>query len=1662
MKTKLLLAWSLTFSTLLNAENEIGFIEKFALSPNREAVMNELIPGSEDYYFYHALQYQNTNQEEKLAGIMRQWAKRFPRSEQRRVIENRSALLRYDTDPTATLKFLRDRLHLHFDDQQETRNKRPDLPCTLDQGRVSRAVFLREALRRSDDLKECSDETLERLVRDKTPLRTEQARALLARIKRPDVPNLIELAAEDLQSKESRGFGEFDIHRALLPEQMDDLARRIPSLLENTAFITARIAKMAPGADADAEFDPAERVAWLERVWSYTSKLPPAFNSLKANILYQRLKHDQGLGVYDENRFLEYLKLPRPEGYMNPKYLMGHERNTVDLNTDYTGAMSTAVPIGDDERLARDFFLHIFEKADGTADPAEVLKPWTPYARESWLRPILAEAMITNGKGEPERWASLLSPSAFQALKDRVDVDFAATNPQFCAPADGVKIDVSVKNAPKLIVRVYEINTLSYFLTQKRQLNTDLQLDGLVPKSETTIDLGGGESDNPFRRVTRSSEFPELKGKRGAWVIEYIGGGKSSRALVRKGHWSLIQRIGPAGDMLTVLDEQQNPVKDVVAWLEGRKLLADAKTGYIVVPFAKEAGSKQIILATPDGEFATLANFAQHTENYRLDAQFHIEREQLIAGRQATLAVRAALLIGDEQTSLELLKQTKLAITSTTLDGVSTTAEIPDPVLTEAKTFTHVFQVPERLASLSVTLNGKVENISKGGEKQEVSATRTWEINGIDRTDATSDGQLSKFDKGYVFELLGKNGEPIANQQVVFDFTNRGFTEPEHIALRTDDAGRIQLGALAELSRAQARLPNGRVRDWALEDSARTWPTTIHANAGDPIEIPRAGDPGSYSLLEQRGGTFVADKKEAIEGAGGAEPMINGLAPGDYSLLARDAGLHEITIRVTAGKRARNWIASPTRSLEAREGLPLQIAGAQVDGDSVRVRIANADQFTRVHIAATRFLPGTGLFELGRFARFEPGWGTPDKLPNLFAAEREIGDEYRYILERRDTKAYPGNMLARPGLLLNPWEERSTDLHALESIGGEISSAMGGARAGQSQVPSAIEGFGMDAAHAADGADIDYLANTAPVFYNLTPDENGIAHLDRKELGDRQYLQIEVENLTGAVERTMALPEVLTKLHDLRLMLNLDPGKTFTEKKEATLLEAGQKITLDNILTSDLETYDSLASVHALFMTLSHDERLAKFGWVLDWPKLKDEEKRARYSEYACHELNVFLARKDPSFFTSVIVPHLRNKKDKTFIDDYLLGADMKRYAAPWAYGRLNIAERCLLAERLPDEAAATARHLRELWELLPPNPERNSQMFDTALMGDALFKEDKSGLSDARRGLVASSEPSTPVATTAPAPAGFIAYGSSLKRSNSYSGSTSIAGGVITMGDLAQTPRQFRTKARRPYLRDGVDAPGNEQKNELSIDADSGSLNHEESKRLRTVTRQFFRALGPTKEWAENNYYELPLSQQGAELITINAFWRDYAGRDPKTPFLSTHVAEASGSFSEMMLALAVLDLPFNSPKNVQKTEGSRFTMTAGGPLIAFHREIKLAAPARDREELLVSENFYRQGDRYREEGNERFDKYVTEEFLPGVVYRSEHRGDESWIITSKTRVADANPSRGAPGAREQGHGQQSATAGGMHDEDLRILLLLPHCGRGGLSSLPGERGAQ
>src|SRR5207244_2092082 len=102
-------------------------------------------------------------------------------------------------------------------------------------------------------------------------------------------------------------------------------------------------------------------------------------------------------------------------------------------------------------------------------------------------------------------------------------------------------------------------------------------------------------------------------------------------------------------------------------------------------------------------------------------------------------------------------------------------------------------------------------------------------------------------------------------------------------------------------------------------------------------------------------------------------------------------------------------------------------------------------------------------------------------------------------------------------------------------------------------------------------------------------------------------------------------------------------------------------------------------------------------------------------------------------FFQTVVRPYLANKKDKTFLDRWLLEEDLKEYLQPWLYGRLNTVERILLAQRLQDEPPRTTRYLNDLLRLQPPNTDRFLSLFDTAVKGRALDTEDALGFDKAK-----------------------------------------------------------------------------------------------------------------------------------------------------------------------------------------------------------------------------------------------------------------------------------------------------------------------------------------
>ncbi len=301
--------------------------------------------------------------------------------------------------------------------------------------------------------------------------------------------------------------------------------------------------------------------AYFDRVWAYVETLPLAYQSLKAHVLYHRLAFDLTQGVYDRARFLRYLQIPRSVHYIQPKYM---ERADIrqfpaDLSADFA-AFTALQPISNDETVVRTYLLHFLAGANDWRE-------FEAFVADHYLKTLFAEAKITNGLGEPEQWASLLSAEAFQQLKDRIDIDFVPTNKQVFGRNEPVKLSLMIKNVPTLIVKVFELNAKNYYRNNTNEINTDLNLDGLIANEEKTYKY----EESPLRRVARQFEFPSMN-RAGTYIVDFIGSGQSSRALIRKGRLRHLVQTGPSGQHFTVLTEGNEPLTDATL------MIADVST----------------------------------------------------------------------------------------------------------------------------------------------------------------------------------------------------------------------------------------------------------------------------------------------------------------------------------------------------------------------------------------------------------------------------------------------------------------------------------------------------------------------------------------------------------------------------------------------------------------------------------------------------------------------------------------------------------------------------------------------------------------------------------------------------------------------------------------------------------------------------------------------------------------------------------------------------------------------------------------------------------------------------------------------------------------------------------------------------------------------------
>ena len=1583
----------LLVQVLSTQANSIGYIEKFSLAEDRTQALAELIPGTRDYYYFQALHAQNEGRHGEVEQLLKTWIKRYGNTSRVREIQNRAALLNYDKNPEKSLAYLKDRLGLRFQHSRKIEGKKPTHPIKLDPKIMDYQTFYNDALRVYKNLQGFEDRGLRSIKAGK--LNAIQLRDFLGRLTHPDIPDLPTLIIKDLKTKESRGFGSLQIHRKLTKQQLETLLELDPKLLNSSIFVQGFLSRLAPSSDLNPDMEADEKSAWLNRQLLFSRTLSPAFNSLKANILFNLLGHKRSLGIWDRELFLEYLALPKPVFYLRREWTQSQLKKPaarqVNLNEDFR-SFGCFGPIGQDISLVKAMLLHFFV-GDANFDS------FSKYLTDEFLKPIFAEAKLTSGKGDAEKWYSMLSTNQLQQIRERIDLSFAPDNPKSFAPNEKVDLKIRTKNVDRLMVKEFEINAFNYYLKNGKEVSTDIKLDGLSATRERVLE----SSFAPVRRNLRSISFPNLK-KRGVYVVELIGNGISSRALIRKGALRLLEKIGPAGHEFRILDENNRLREQASLWLNGKEY--KPKQGVILIPFSNQPGGRTVILR--DENFASLAQFNHLGENYRLQVGFHIDRESLRSGKNAKLLVRPTLRLNGYPTSLQLLEQIKLVLITKDHDNQPNRMEIPIAKLDSNEEFIHEFRVPERMHRVEAFIEAKVESLS-GAKKITLKDSISLSINSIDQGTQVASALLNQSSAGYTLEIRGKNGESFADYPVSITCKHVDFRRTRSHMLKTDNNGRIELGYLPNIQWIQTQATIS--QKWELEKHAvgrSLLPGLVHTNVGDSLSFPfprlnNRFPANEFSLFETRSNAYFQDHSEKIKTRPGLID-IQALPAGDFEMHHHPSA-RSVTIRVTKGENQSGFAVSRHRILERSYGQPLSISSVDTKDGQLLVRLTNARPSARLHVFATAYTPS---FDAHEGLQLDPA-PTPTSLDlvipgTLYVEERDIGEEYRYVLERQGAEKFPGNLLPRPGLILNPWKVRTTETEKKDAqAGNEYQSRSDSVdlRSDAEMKRKAISG-GLN-----DPINFDFLAHGTLIKSNLRSDKNGEITIDIP--ADQGYRMLRLVALDPVQQVSLDVPlrDSKTQKRELRMVTELDIEKAHAKKKQVSRLEKGQGFKIEDFTTSRFRAIDSLKDAYDLLLTLNGNPDFREFEFLLDWPSLTNEERLEKYRSYASHELHFFLYRKDPDFFNKVVKPYLANKKEPTLLDDWFLSRDLSQYIEPVRFDKLNAFEKAILSTTRFADAKEISRHLSDQTDLLPPDLDLFDRLFETALQSASLETQggeleklamSKLGFKKQKQALVFNQAAPVPSSSASPAPRmrslGFAdvksmrLFSLDEARPEMAMMAESSFNAEIAMDQEKKSAEIMNRRSKAGKSRDkgwykyssGFTGGG-------TVDPFAANLG------LRKQARGFYRKTGKVMEWAESNYFRVThASARNPGLVPFHSFWSDYArhlASGSKGPFISGNLVYATKNATEMLLALAVLDLPFEPEETKTKIDERAVTIEPKQGLLLFHEQL-LPSEEDKKSEVLISQRFYRLDSRYRYEKSERLDNFVDKEFLPGIPYGS------------------------------------------------------------------------
>ncbi|CAK84205.1 unnamed protein product (macronuclear) [Paramecium tetraurelia] len=1120
------------------------------------------------------------------------------------------------------------------------------------------------------------------------------------------------------------------IFTAMSLQQMEELQKVYEDLKNNLDFITNYYAKRFDSQNV-YHTDALKYKEHLQEVQDWQKTLPKQFQ-FESLVFINLLSLNDKQSNYDIHLFISYLQTPLKE-YPGINQNIRDSMGIIKIQFN-----PISLPVEHDQIIYR----HLEYMIKNDLDLEQILD----YFEENYLNKAKALLYLQLGKDIPNL-NSILTENEVLKLQNEKYIEFhQQTKLQRFQHGESVKLCIFLKNIPSLSIKLFQIDTLNYYLQDESQNFLNLNLKGLIPKNEMVFDYS--KDFKPTLKMEKEIEFHEIsQQERGIFIIEFYGNGIVSRALIQKGNIQLRQKkTVSSGHCFEILNENLEVCcsNTTGLWLDKQFYKIDQERKEILIPFGNTTQNQKVII-THDG-FANIQSIQIEQESYKLKCRGVISEESMILGNQAKILLFPKLFGNQNVISLKLLKNAIILVTIYNEEMNPTVFTFDNVKFEDRKPFEMDIPI-SKFKQIRIQVTAQIQsmlNKSIIDLKDYISIVVDEEYN----TEYFNNQYLQQTeDQGYTIYVLGKAGEPKINVKLELTFLIQHYQKFTEV-FQTDEKGRIHLGQLKNVTQINSKplepqAINQNPRNWIISNlDTQNIPNQINALSGQTITLP-------VSIEKENLLLYKIHKNQIIDYFSQTCVLENN----KLSFTLTEPGNYELQLMVDNNPKVTQ--------IQIFKGKPKNDIDGFINDDKLILdqqlnHLISIQNIKKIHEESSVKITGSICSNrpVILFALVETFYKQPNiiiqQMKNILQPEKKeefqmfknqvevkqntkISEEEQYVENRKKQETFIGNTLEKPQLLLNRQCIREC-INERELLNEEKCSPSNNQCLPCSDLRAQNKDYsGEDLNMISIFCKLDFLKFPGKL---ITLELNGSN--DDKEGKEfslqipNSYSQITLfaVNDYNYAHQQVLLAQCGISTRSLEHQTNLKKDKCYNISRNSQAFKKGESIYINDVTATQIKIIDSLEKVYRELVSLNNNGKnlrekdLLNWEFLIKWNLKTLEQKHQLYNEYQSDELNLFLFFKDSPYFEVYVKNYIRCKIEKNVVDHFLCqnDAELERYLSIYTFNSLNTIEQILLlvySQEIIQNYTLSKNiysYLQQNHDILPFDQIQAQRLFDTVL----------------------------------------------------------------------------------------------------------------------------------------------------------------------------------------------------------------------------------------------------------------------------------------------------------------------------------------------------------